>query len=80
MERNVGHALRIEQSSINPRDTRIWLDGIELWWQDLTLYINPNDLTTATITLGLSKVEADAQTLINLKAICERSYVPGETD
>ncbi len=63
-----GAKLRIEQQSLSPRTTRVWLNeqeisncltGISLEWR-------PDRVTEATLTIAVGELEIDATVLVSL--------------
>jgi hypothetical protein len=65
-----GAKLRIEQSSLNPKTTRVWLNDQDITGclMGLSLVWGADTITEATITIGVRELECGAQTLVNLIA------------
>jgi hypothetical protein len=65
-----GAKLRIEQRDLSPMSTRVWLNEQEITssLMGLSLTWGPEQVTEATITIGVREVEIDAQTIVHLLA------------
>lgn len=65
-----GAKLRIEQSSLSPASTRVWLNDQDISGSctRVALEWGTDTITEATITISVRELECGAQTLINLIA------------
>jgi hypothetical protein len=70
-----GLKLKIEQRGIDPRTARVWLEGIEITQglHELSVRWTTNEVTEATLTIGINSLELDARTLAALHAIVKIS-------
>lgn len=66
-----GLPLRIEQESLSPRSTRIWLDGNEIsnGLSKVSLSLSIDDLTTATLTILVNELVVDGRFIADLNAL-----------
>ena len=69
-----GLRLKIEQPTLSPHSTRVWLDGLDIshGLQSLTLYWKSDEVTMAELTIGIREVDMDAQTIAHLVALAEQ--------
>ncbi len=74
MSKEPGLKLKFEQPTLWPQSTRVWLEGAEIshGLQKLTLEWDAGEPTHATLVIGLTSVDMDAQTLVHLTAVVER--------
>ena len=74
MSKEPGLRLKIEQPTLSPHSTRVWLDGLDIshGLQSLTVQWSMSEITMATLTIGIREVDMDAQTLAHLTAVVER--------
>ena len=74
MSKEPGLRLKIEQPTLSPHSTRVWLDGLDIshGLQSLTLYWKSDELTMAELTIDIGEVDMDAQTIAHLTAVVER--------
>jgi len=74
MSKEPGLRLKIEQPTLSPHSTRVWLDGLDIshGLQSLTLYWKSGEVTMATLTVAIREVDMDAQTIAHLIAMAEQ--------
>ena len=74
MSKEPGLKLKVEQPTLSPHSTRVWLEGVEIshGLQKLTLEWDAGEPTHATLVIGLTSVDMDAQTLAHLTALAEQ--------
>jgi len=65
-----GAKLRIEQPTISPHSTRVWLNDQDITscLQGIALQWKADDVTTATIAISVRELEIGAQTIVNMLA------------
>jgi hypothetical protein len=68
-----GAHLVVRSPNATGRTTRVWLNGQEIsrCLQSVVLTITGDDVTKAVLTIGVDRVEIDAQTLAALQALVE---------
>jgi hypothetical protein len=66
--------LKVEQPTLWPQSTRVWLEGVEIshGLQSLTVQWSMSEITMATLTIGIREVDMDAQTIAHLIALAEQ--------
>ncbi len=74
MSKEPGLRLKIEQPTLSPHSTRVWLDGLDIshGLQSLTVQWSMSEITMATLTIGIREVDMDAQTIAHLIALAEQ--------
>ena len=74
MSKEPGLKLKVEQPTLWPQSTRVWLEGVEIshGLQSLTVQWSMSEITMATLTIGIREVDMDAQTIAHLIALAEQ--------